>query len=192
MGVHAVQLRDVHDQRAKGHDGCRDEFRDAPRIAGRLEEPLAQVQEVASDLGLARPPQIDVGHPEPGERVVAGDHHVSRQDLTELEREGVERASQLTRRKEQRHGQALLLPVGREGGETREVVVGQVFDDGERVHVVVLKDFGLARDRRTRPGVTEQAVRLVDEERPKTRVNDGADVDGQALSRLAPGSAKMP
>ena len=97
VGQPAVEPRDVAEERAERMRGRGDQV-DRPRaIAASFEKALAQVDQVALRLQLAGPPQVRLGDRGAGERVIADDGDVARDDLAVLSGEDVEERSEFVR-----------------------------------------------------------------------------------------------
>jgi hypothetical protein len=101
--------------------------------AGGLHVVFADVQQQAADLRLAGAPEVARRHRHPREGVVAVQRLVVRDDLAELDGEGVERAGELAAREHHRGGGATGLPAphaGRAGAEIRQIERGDERETG--------------------------------------------------------------
>lgn len=128
----AEQSRDVREER--GESGCRavQESDQAVASAFGFDESLADVEQQAARLDLARAPQICRVDPEPAERIPSGHHRVRCEDGAEFEREGVKQSLELLRADEQRCRQAAFLPRRNFRRARPEIGGRQVLHQGER------------------------------------------------------------
>ena len=93
------------------------------RVAAGLQETLAQVNQMALRLQLARPAQVGLRDARAGKWIVSDDGDVVGDDFAVLDGEDVERSLELVPREEQRDGEAGAAPSmdrWRAGGEIGE------------------------------------------------------------------------
>jgi hypothetical protein len=106
----AMQPRHAAQQRRESGGRRLDDRRHPLGPAGGFHVLLAQVQQVALDLGLAGAPQIVGGDRHAVERVAAVDVRVGAQHLAVLHRERIDRSLELVLRQQQRRGDAVAVP----------------------------------------------------------------------------------
>jgi len=161
---------DVPEQASEAFGGSADETRHRTGIAAGLEEPFAEVYQVALGLELAAAPNVHLGDRDPVERILPKNGDVSGDDLSVFERKHVERARELLALEEQRHGETPLIPAPRERNARRQVVERQPLDQRDAA------DFCFFISRQS-----------VGADRVEPIAEDPAEVGGQRLERCADG-----
>lgn len=114
IGKDAVQPRDVPQQRSKGWCGCGNQAGDGSWSSARLDERLAQVDQMTLDLRLAGAAQIGRRDGDIDERVVPEDDLMRANNFPVLKRERVERPSELGLGKDERRGDMRSSPARRQ------------------------------------------------------------------------------
>ena len=150
---------------------ARDELVDGGRVPAGLEIALAQVQQVAARLHLARAAQIVESRPTGPRTGCAGHDRVARQDRAELDRERVERPGELVARDHERRREPVPRPRRPCAARTRrDPAKPRPSHHDQRPH-------GLVR----RGAVVVVRVDAEDDHRPQPVGHDRAEVAGQAL-----------
>ncbi len=149
---------------------------------------------MAAHLVFARAPHIGGIDRDRSKRARAADDDVIGLDRAELEREGIERALELSRDDQQRRGEPAVVPAGDARGAGAQIVAAERVHDGHRldrrrvpVVIVVTVVTIVTVVMRLRAIARLARSRTVDDQRLQPRAEDGGEVALQRLHRVGNG-----